>query len=80
MDTVIFNRIKEIAADILKNEKILEATESFDFDECENWDSIHRVSLLTAIEEEYDIIYKVREISSWNTFAELVTLTEKKMV
>ena len=80
MDTVIFNRIKEIAADILKNEKILEATESFYFDECENWDSIHRVSLLTAIEEEYDIIYKVREISSWNTFAELVTLTEKKMV
>lgn len=45
----------------------------------ENMDSIHRVSILTALEEEYDIIFKLKEISSWNTVSELAAILEKKL-
>lgn len=78
MEITVLEKVKEIAAEVLKDERIL-ATDDFMFEECENWDSIHRVALLTQIEEEYEILFKVREISSWNSIAELVSLTEKKM-
>lgn len=45
----------------------------------ENMDSIHRVSIFTVLEEEYDIIFKLKEISSWNTVSELAAILEKKL-
>lgn len=78
MEITVLEKIKEIAAGVLQDERIL-AADDFMFEECENWDSIHRVALLTRIEEEYKIFFKVREISSWNSLPELVVLTEKKV-
>lgn len=53
--------------------------EDFNMADSENMDSIHRVSILTALEEEYDIIFKLKEISSWNTVSELAAILEKKL-
>ena len=53
--------------------------EDFNFIDAENMDSVNRVAILVAIEKEYDFIFKLKEISSWNTVMELATIVEKKM-
>ena len=78
MDEKVINDVKRVSFDILKDERIL-SNESFDLTESENMDSIHRVQILTALEEEYDIIFKLKEISSWNTVTELAAILENKL-
>ena len=63
---------------MLKNERIM-IEEDFNFIDAENMDSVNRVAILVAIEKEYDFIFKLKEISSWNTVMELATIVEKKM-
>ena len=78
MDSKIIEDVKRVAFDNLKDERIM-TQENFDMTESENMDSIHRVSILTALEEEYDIIFKLKEISNWNTILELASILEKKI-
>jgi len=78
MDEKVINDVMRVSFDILKDERIL-SNESFDLTESENMDSIHRVQILTALEEEYDIIFKLKEISSWNTVTELAAILENKL-
>lgn len=78
MDSKIIEDVKRVAFDNLKDERIM-TQEDFDMTESENMDSIHRVSILTALEEEYDIIFKLKEISSWNTILELASILKMKL-
>lgn len=78
MESKIIEDVKRVAFDNLKDDRIM-TQEDFDMTESENMDSIHRVSILTALEEEYDIIFKLKEISSWNTILELASILEKKL-
>lgn len=78
MDSKIIEDVKRVSFEFLQDERIL-TEEDFDLTESENMDSVHRVSILTALEEEYDIIFKLKEISSWNTIHELATILEKKL-
>lgn len=72
------NKVKEITANVLKDDRILNS-ENFCFDECENLDSVNRVAIITEIEEQFEIILKIKEISSWNTVYELVEIIEKHL-
>ena len=78
MDQKIIEDVKRVACEVLKDERAL-SEEDFNMTDSENMDSIHRVSILTALEEEYDIIFKLKEISSWNTISELASILEKKL-
>lgn len=78
MDQKIIDDVKRIAFDVLKDNRIL-SEDNFDLSQAENMDSVHRVSILVAIEEEYDFIFKLKEISAWNTVNELAAIIEKKM-
>ena len=78
MDQKIIEDVKKVAYEVLKDERAL-SEENFNMTDSENMDSIHRVSILTALEEEYDIIFKLKEISSWNTINELAAILEKKL-
>ncbi len=78
MDQNVINDVKRIAFEVLKDERIM-TEDNFDFMEAENMDSVNRVSILVAIEKEYDFIFKLKEISSWNTVMELAEIIEKKM-
>ncbi len=78
MDQKIIEDVKKVAFEVLKDERAM-SEEDFNMTESENMDSIHRVSILTALEEEYDIIFKLKEISSWNTVSELAAILEKKL-
>ena len=78
MDQNVINDVKHLAFEVLKDERIM-TEENFNFMDAENMDSVNRVAILVAIEKEYDFIFKLKEISSWNTVMELAEIVEKKM-
>ena len=78
MDQNVINDVKRLSFEVLKDERIM-TEENFNFMDAENMDSVNRVAILVAIEKEYDFIFKLKEISSWNTVLELAEIVEKKM-
>lgn len=78
MDHNVINDVKRLAYEVLKDEHIM-TEENFNFMDAENMDSVNRVAILVAIEKEYDFIFKLKEISSWNTVMELAEIVEKKI-
>lgn len=78
MNQNVINDVKRIAFDVLKDERI-KSEDNFDFNCADKMDSVNRVAILVAIEKEYDFIFKLKEISSWNTVMELAEIVEKKM-
>ena len=74
----IINDVKRLAFEVLKEEAIM-TSDNFDFNDSEKFDSVNRVAILVAIENEYDFIFKLKEISSWNTVEELAAIVEKKL-
>ena len=78
MDQNVINDVKRLAFEVLKDERIM-TEENFNFMDAENMDSVNRVAILVAIEKEYDFIFKLKEISSWNTVMELAEIVEKKI-
>ena len=78
MDQNVINDGKRLSFEVLKDERIM-TEENFNFMDAENMDSVNRVAILVAIEKEYDFIFKLKEISSWNTVMELAEIVEKKM-
>lgn len=78
MDQKIIDDVKRIAFSVLEDERI-NSEEDFDMSQAEKMDSVNRVAILVAIENEYDFIFKLKEISSWNTVMELAAIVETKM-
>lgn len=78
MDQNVINDVKRLSFEVLKDERIM-TEENFNFMDAENMDSVNRVAILVAIEKEYDFIFKLKEISSWNTVMELAEIVAKKM-
>ena len=78
MDQDVINDVKRLAFEVLKDERIM-TEENFNFMDAEHMDSVNRVAILVAIEKEYDFIFKLKEISSWNSVMELAEIVEKKM-
>lgn len=78
MEQNIIDDVKRLAYEVLKEEAIM-SSENFDFNDSEKFDSVNRVAILVAIENEYDFIFKLKEISSWNTVEELAAIVEKKL-
>lgn len=78
MDQNVINDVKRLSFEVLNDERIM-TEENFNFMDAENMDSVNRVAILVAIEKEYDFIFKLKEISSWNTVMELAEIVEKKM-
>ena len=78
MDQNVINDVKRLSFEVLKDERIM-TEENFNFMDAENMDSVNRVAILVSIEKEYDFIFKLKEISSWNSVLELAEIVEKKM-
>lgn len=78
MDQNVIKDVKRLAFEVLKDEHIM-TEENFNFMDAENMDSVNRVAILVAIEKEYDFIFKLKEISSWNTVMELAEIVDKKI-
>lgn len=78
MNQEIIAKVKEITSQVLKDEKIL-SCDNYSFDNSENLDSVNRVAIITEIEDAFEVVFKIKEISSWNTVYELVEIIEKHL-
>lgn len=67
----VFKKVTEIARDIFENDEIAltEATSSADVEE---WDSLAHLSLISDLEDEFDITFTMSEISGSKNLGALV--------
>lgn len=70
------NNLLEIIAEILKIE-VAELETSIS--EREIWDSLKKVEILFAIEDEYSIMFEEEELSDLDTPEKVILLTMKKV-
>ena len=78
MNQEIIDKVKEITSRVLKDEKILDSND-YSFENSENLDSVNRVAIITELEDAFEVVFKIREISSWNSVFELVDIIEKHL-
>ncbi len=78
MNQKIVENVIRISSEILQDERI-KTSKNFNFNDAENMDSINRVAIITTLEDEYGFIFKLKEISAWNTILELAEIIENKL-
>jgi len=75
MDT--FEKVCEILKDIFDDENMV-ITEKDNSSTIEKWDSIAQISIITTIENIFNIEFSFKEINNIKNIGELVKLIDKK--
>lgn len=78
MKQEITDKVKAVASQVLQDERILNG-DNFNFEDADNLDSVNRVAIITELEDFFDVIFKIKEISSWNTVNELAEIIDKHL-
>jgi acyl carrier protein len=74
----IKNRITEVFKDVLDNESI-ELFRETTAKDIEEWDSLSHISIIVAIEKEFNIRFDLREIMQLKNIGEFIDLIEQKI-
>jgi acyl carrier protein len=74
----ILKKVNGVFVDVLDNDKIAlkNETTAGDVDE---WDSLHHIQLVVAIEKQFKIRFTSREIQSWKNIGEMVDSISAKI-
>jgi acyl carrier protein len=73
------DELEEIFCTVLDIEKNI-VCDNLSREDCENWDSFNHLLLFSEIEESTGIKFTISEIESINTYGQLKTTFEKKVV
>lgn len=68
-------KVLNLVADILEMDVNMVRNEA---DNQELWDSLKRVELLFALEEEFDVLFEQEEIENMNTVNKIIEVIGKK--
>ncbi|WP_282016610.1 acyl carrier protein [Marinifilum flexuosum] len=71
MNEKVISRVVELAKEIMPEAKCEVSLMNYSFLRDDNWDSVNRVSLITSLEDEFDVTFKLKELSSWETLEQL---------
>jgi acyl carrier protein len=77
MRSAVYSQLTEIFADLFDNDSIV-LTPDTTADEIEEWDSLHHVTLIVAIESRFGIKFKTAELEGLRNVGHLVELIERK--
>ena len=74
----IFRRVTEVFRDLLDNDSILlqRGTTANDIEE---WDSLAHISLIVAVEKEFNVKFDIFELKSLGNVGEMVDLIKLKI-
>lgn len=61
---MIESKLKKIFNEVLKVEKVSELNRK----NCSNWDSLNHITLISTIEEEFDIEFDIESLVELNSF------------
>ena len=71
----ILEKVQDIFRDVLDNEEIIIFREQ-SADDIDEYDSLSHVQLIVAIEKEFGIKFKSKDILSWDNFGEMLDCIE----
>lgn len=75
----IIERLTEVFKDVFDDDSIIirENTTSSDIDD---WDSIEHINLISAIEDEFNMQFKMREVSGMKNVGEMIEIIRERGV
>lgn len=71
----IFSKLTEIFRDVFDDDE-LSIQDSTVAEDVEDWDSLTHISLIAAIEEEFDLRFDMKQVISFKNVGELVDAIE----
>ena len=73
----IIKKLEEIFSDLFDEEMtLLEKTSPADIDE---WDSLMQISILAAVQDEFDVSFEIDEIVAMKNVGDIISAIEEKM-
>lgn len=76
--TVIIEKLTTVFCQVFDDENLV-LTEEMTSDDVEKWDSLTHMQLITGVEKEFGIKFKLREILGWNNVGETIRSIEGKL-
>ena len=76
--TEILNRIKKIIVGVLKHNRF-EMRNDLTAAEVEGWDSLSHIMIITEIEKDFEVRFKLKELNKLKDMGTLVELIESKL-
>lgn len=73
----IVKRLTEVFRDIFDDDSIV-ITEKTTANDIDDWDSIEHINLIGAVEEEFDMRFKMREVSGMKNVGEMINIIAER--
>ncbi|MCD7726821.1 MAG: acyl carrier protein [Ruminococcus sp.] len=73
----IIDRLNEVFRDVFDDDEI-EVDEETTADDIEDWDSIEHINLISAVESEFGVRFKMGEVSGMNDVGEMISIIEER--
>lgn len=73
----IVKRLTEVFRDIFDDDSIV-ITEKTTANDIEDWDSIEHINLIGAVEEEFGMRFKMREVSGMKNVGEMINIIAER--
>ena len=70
-------RLNEVFRDVFGDSSI-SVTPSTTSDDIEDWDSIEHINLIAAVEDEFGMRFKMREVSGMNNVGEMMNIIAER--
>ena len=78
MDTrEIFERLDRVFQDVFDDDTI-HVTPKTTADDIEDWDSLEHINLIGAVEQEFKMRFKMKEVSSMKNVGEMMSIIEER--
>ena len=73
----IYDRLNEVFRDVFDDDDIT-VNEDTTADDIEDWDSLEHINLISAVEDEFGIRFKMSEVSSMKNVEEMVEIIKTR--
>ena len=73
----IYDRLNEVFRDVFDDDEIT-VNEYTTADDIEDWDSLEHINLISAVEDEFGIRFKMGEVSSMKNVGEMVEIIKTR--
>lgn len=73
----IYERLNEVFRNVFDDDKI-EVEAGTTADDIEDWDSLEHINLISAVEDEFGIRFKMGEVSSMKNVGEMVDIIKSR--
>lgn len=73
----IYDRLNEVFRDVFDDDDIT-VNEDTTADDIEDWDSLEHINLISAVEDEFGIRFKMGEVSSMKNVGEMVEIIKTR--